>query len=139
VADSVGENRRRSALRLPRRSWAPGAQSSPSSDGAFQYSVQSLYTAAQQKLKLIYIVPCNDEYAILKNFAVLENTPNVPALDLPGLDIVGTAKAFGCIGVAANMTEDIKAAFKTALSADGPTVIAIRIAKQLRPLVPDVD
>jgi len=108
-------------------------------DGAFQYSVQSLYTAAQQKLKLIYIVPCNDEYAILKNFAVLENTPNVPALDLPGLDIVGTAKAFGCIGVAANTIEEIKAAFKTALSADGPTVIAIRIAKQLRPLVPDVD
>ena len=100
---------------------------------------QSLYTAAQQKLKLIYIVPCNDEYAILKEFAVLEKTPNVPALDLPGLDIVATAKAFGCVGVAANTTEEIKAAFRTALSADGPTVIAIRIAHQLRPLVPDVD
>jgi benzoylformate decarboxylase len=108
-------------------------------DGSFQYSVQSLYTAARQKLKLIYIVPCNDEYAILKEFAVLEKTPNVPALDLPGLDIVTTAKAFGCIGVAANTAEEIKAAFKTALNADGPTVIAIRIAHQLRPLVPDVD
>jgi benzoylformate decarboxylase len=108
-------------------------------DGAFQYSVQSLYTAAQQKLKLIYIVPCNDAYAILKEFAVLEKTPNVPALDVPGLDIVTTAKAFGCVGVAANTTEEIKAAFKTALSADVPTVMAIRIAKQLRPLVPDVD
>src|ERR1700723_1145914 len=108
-------------------------------DGALQYSVQSLYTAAQQKLKLIYIVPCNDEYAILKEFAVLEKTPNVPALDLPGLDIVTTAKAFGCIGVAANTAEEIKASFKTALNADGPTVIAIRIAHQLRPLVPDLD
>jgi len=101
-------------------------------------SVQSLYTAAQEKLKLIYIVPCNDEYAILKEFAVLEKTPNVPALDLPGLDIVATAQAFGCDGVAANTTEEIKAAFRTALTADGPTVIAIRIAHQLRPLVPDV-
>ena len=108
-------------------------------DGSFQYSVQSLYTAARQKLKLIYIVPCNDEYAILKEFAVLEKTPNVPALDLPGLDIVTTAKAFGCIGVAANTAEEIKASFKTALNADGPTVIAIRIAHQLRPLVPEVD
>jgi benzoylformate decarboxylase len=108
-------------------------------DGALQYSVQSLYTAAQQKLKLIYIVPCNDEYSILKEFAVLEKTPKVPALDLPGLDIVATAKAFGCAGVAAKTTEEIKTAFKTALSADGPTVIAIRIAHQLRPLVPDVD
>jgi benzoylformate decarboxylase len=108
-------------------------------DGSLQYSVQSLYTAAQQKLKLIYIVPCNDEYAILKEFAILEKTPNVPALDLPGLDIVATARAFGCIGVAANTKKEIKEAFKAALTADGPTVIAIRVAHQLRPLVPDVD
>ena len=108
-------------------------------DGAFQYSVQSLYSAVQQKLKLIYIVPCNGEYAILKEFAVVEKTPDVPALDLPGLDIVATAKAFGCAGVAANTKEEIKAVFKKALSADAPTVIAIRIAQQLRPLVPDVD
>jgi len=106
-------------------------------DGSLQYSVQSLYTAAQQKLKLIFIVPCNDEYAILKDFAVLENTPNVPALDLPGLDIVGTAKAFGCTGVAANTADEIKQAFTAALATDGPTVIAIRIARQMRPLVPD--
>jgi benzoylformate decarboxylase len=108
-------------------------------DGALQYSVQSLYTAAQQKLKLVYIVPCNDGYVILKEFAVLEKTPNVPALDVPGLDIVTTAKAYGCAAVAANTREEIHTAFKTALSAEGPTVIAIRIAKQLRPLVPDVD
>jgi benzoylformate decarboxylase len=108
-------------------------------DGSLQYSVQSLYTAAQQKLKLVYIVPCNDEYAILKEFAILEKTPNVPALDLPGLDIVATARAFGCIGVAANTKEEIKEAFKAALTADGPAVIAIRVAHQLRPLVPDVD
>jgi benzoylformate decarboxylase len=107
-------------------------------DGALQYSVQSLYTAAQLKLKVIYIVPCNEEYAILKEFAVLEKTPNVPALDLPGLDIVSTAKGFGCHSVEAKTTEDIKAAFATALKADGPTVIAVPISRQLRPLVPSV-
>jgi benzoylformate decarboxylase len=87
-------------------------------DGSLQYSVQSLYTAAQHKLKLIYIVPWCDEYAI-KEFAVLEKTPNVPALDLPGLDIVTTAKAFGCFGVAASTIEEIKQVFKAALGADG--------------------
>src|SRR5580698_9482780 len=108
-------------------------------DGSLQYSVQSLYTAARQKLKLIYIVPCNDEYAILKEFAILEKTPKVPALDLPGLNIVETAKAFGCVGVTANTTEEIKETFRTALEADGPTLIAIPIARQLRPLVPEVN
>jgi benzoylformate decarboxylase len=105
-------------------------------DGALQYSVQSLYTAAQLKLRLIYIVPCNAEYAILKEFAVLEKTPNVPGLDLPGLDIVSTAKGFGCIAFEAKTAEEIKEGFATALRAEGPTLITIPIAHQLRPLVP---
>jgi benzoylformate decarboxylase len=104
-------------------------------DGAFQYSVQNLYTAAQEKLKVIFIVPCNGEYAILKEFAVLEKTPNVPALDLPGLDVVAAAKAFGVTGVTAKTTEDIKREFAQALQAEGPTVIAIPIARQERALV----
>jgi benzoylformate decarboxylase len=107
-------------------------------DGSLQYSIQSLYTAARHKLKVVYVVPCNEDYAILKEFAVLENTPNVPALDIPGLDIVSTAKGFGCAGVQAKTKEEIKEAFAAALKADGPTVIAIPIARQLRPLVPPV-
>jgi benzoylformate decarboxylase len=50
---------------------------------------------------------------------------------------VTTAKAFGCLGIAANTIEEIKNAFTTALDAEGPTVIAIRIARQMRPLVPE--
>jgi benzoylformate decarboxylase len=104
-------------------------------DGAFQYSVQNLYTAAQRKLKVIFVVPCNGEYAILKEFAVLEKTPNVPGLDLPGLDVVTTAKAFGSASVLARTKQEIKQAFAAALKADSPTVIAIPIARQERPLV----
>jgi benzoylformate decarboxylase len=79
-------------------------------DGALQYSIQDLYTAAQQKLKLVFIVPCNGEYAILKEFAVLEKTPNVPALDIPGLDVVSAAKGFGCASVWAKTAQEIKQA-----------------------------
>ncbi len=108
-------------------------------DGSLQYCVQSSIQRLKRNPKLIYVVPSNDEYAILKEFAVLEKLPMCLRLICPDLDVVATAKAFGCAGVAANTTEEIKAAFRTALTADGPTVIAIRIAHQLRPLVPDVD
>ena len=67
----------------------------------------------------------NGEYAILKEFAVLEKTSNVPALDLPGLDVVSAAKGFGCTGALAKTKDEIKQAFSTALKADGPTLIAI--------------
>jgi benzoylformate decarboxylase len=108
-------------------------------DGSLQYSVQCLYSAVQHKAKVIFIVPCNGEYAILKEFAVLEKTPKVPALDLPGLDVVSAAKAFGCTGALAKTKEEIKKAFGAALRADGPTLIAIPIAREDRPLVPPVN
>ena len=53
-------------------------------DGSLQYSVQCLYSAAQHKAKVVFIVPSNGEYAILKEFAVLEETPKVPGLDASG-------------------------------------------------------
>jgi benzoylformate decarboxylase len=105
-------------------------------DRSLQYSIQSLASAAQHKLKVIYIIPCNGEYAILKEFAELEITPNVPALDLPELDIVSTAKGFGCAAVRARTKQEIREAFSKALNADGPTLIAVPIKHQIRSIVP---
>jgi len=105
-------------------------------DGSLQYSVQSLSAAAQHKLKMVYIVPCNGEYAILKEFAVLEKTPNVPSLDLPFLDIVSLAKGYGCHATKAETKEEIQQAFKDALAAEGPTVIAIPIKRETKSLIP---
>ena len=65
-------------------------------DGSFQYSVQAIWTAAQHQLPVVFVVLRNGAYAILKSFALLENTPGVPALDLPGLDIAALATGFGC-------------------------------------------
>ena len=47
-------------------------------DGSFQYSVQAVWTAAQHRLPIVYVVMRNHEYSILKSFAVLEETPGVP-------------------------------------------------------------
>ena len=105
-------------------------------DGSLQYSVQSLSAAAQHKLKVIYLVPCNGEYAILKEFAVLEKTPKVPALDLPYLDILSLARGYGVTAVKAETKQEIQSAFKDALAADGPTVIAFPIKRETKPLIP---
>ena len=105
-------------------------------DGSLQYSIQSLSTAAHHKLKIIYVVPCNGEYAILKEFAELEKTPNVPALDLPFLDIVSLAKGYGCATANPSTKEEIQAAFREALVTEGPTVIAVPIKREQKSLVP---
>jgi benzoylformate decarboxylase len=104
-------------------------------DGSLQYSIQSLYSAVQHRLKIVYVVMCNAEYAILKRFAELEHTPDVPALDLPGLDPAGSARGFGMRTVTAGTVDEIRRAFADALAHDGPTMIAIPTKQELLPLV----
>jgi benzoylformate decarboxylase len=104
-------------------------------DGSLHYSVQSIYTAVQHKVRLIYLVPSNEEYAILKEFAILEKTPNVPALDLPGLNAQAIAKAYGCPAFHAENATELQKCFEEALKIDGPALIEFPIDRQLRPLV----
>ena len=94
-------------------------------DGSFQYSIQSLWTAAQHKLPIVYVAMRNGEYSILKSFAELEQTPGVPGLDLPGLDIASLARGFGCGAVQVETTDQLEKEFVAALDSDGPTVIVV--------------
>jgi benzoylformate decarboxylase len=92
--------------------------------------VQALWTAAQHKLPIVYVVMRNEEYSILKSFAVLEETPGVPGLDLPGLGIASMARGFGCRAVDVATAEELEQEFKTALGADTTTVIVVRTQPQ---------
>jgi benzoylformate decarboxylase len=94
-------------------------------DGSFQYSIQAIWTAAQHRLPMVFVVMRNGEYSILKSFAELEQTPGVPGLDLPGLDIASIATGFGCTAINVDSTEKLAHAFTNALTTDGPTVIVV--------------
>jgi benzoylformate decarboxylase len=100
-------------------------------DGSFQYSIQAIWTAAQHKLPVVFVVMRNGEYSILKSFALLEKTPNVPGLDLPGLDIESLAIGFGLRAVTVGDTEGLVNEFNAALEADGPTVIVVHTKPQV--------
>jgi benzoylformate decarboxylase len=100
-------------------------------DGSFQYSIQAIWTAAQHKLPIVFVVQRNGEYAVLKSFALLEETPQVPGMDLPGLDIGSLAQGFGCRTVTVDGTEGLVSEFKAALEADGPTVLVVPTQPQL--------
>ncbi|HGM9948642.1 TPA: benzoylformate decarboxylase [Providencia rettgeri] len=104
-------------------------------DGSMQYSIQGLWSAAQQNLPIVFIIPKNNEYGILKSFAVLEETPGVPGLDIPNLDIVALGKGYGCAAVRAKTIEDIKQACEEAFRRNGPTVIEVPILPSIPPLI----
>lgn len=104
-------------------------------DGSIQYSIQSIYTAVQFKVRLIYLVPVNGEYAVLKEFAELENTPGVPWLDIPGLDAAASARAYGCHAVRAETEQELVAAFQEGLELDGPMLIEFPVSRAKKELL----
>lgn len=104
-------------------------------DGSFQYSVQSIWTAAQSKLPIVFIVLRNGQYGILKSFAVLEETPGVPGLDIPGIDIVSLAKGYGCAAERIADLDALKARVTAGFAGDGPVVIEVPISPDIPPLI----
>ncbi len=104
-------------------------------DGSFQYSLQSIWNAAQLQLPMLIVVMRNEEYAILKSFAVVERTPGVPGLKLPGLDYVSIAKGYGCDAARLDDPDAIKQAAASAWTKHVPTVLEIPIAAQVPPLI----
>ncbi|MEV4439392.1 benzoylformate decarboxylase [Streptomyces sp. NPDC049577] len=64
-------------------------------DGSAQYAITALWTAAAHHVPVTFVIPANREYAILKWFGRFENTPGVPGLDLPGIDMCALARGYG--------------------------------------------
>ena len=94
-------------------------------DGSFQYSVQSIWTAAQHELPIAFIILRNQEYAILKSFAALEDTSSVPGLDLPDIDVVSLASGYGCDAAHLGDPGAIKTTAAQASTKSTPTVLEI--------------
>lgn len=96
-------------------------------DGAFQYSVQGLYTAALYNIPATFLVLRNSQYAILKWFGEVEGAPKVPGLDLPDLDAVPIAEGYGVPGRTVSDSAALADALTEALGAEGPRLIQVDI------------
>ena len=104
-------------------------------DGSFQYSVQSIWTAAQLGLPVLFVVLRNGEYAILKAFAEVEDSPGVPGLDIPGIDIVSLARGYGCHAARADTVDVLRSEAAAAAGRHGPTVLEVSIDATVPPLL----
>lgn len=96
-------------------------------DGALQYSVQALYTAALYNVPATFLVMRNHQYAILKWFGQLKNAPRVPGLDLPNLDAVAIAQGYGVPARSVREVDELEAALREDLAAPGPRLIEVEI------------
>lgn len=95
-------------------------------EGSAQYAIQSLWTAATYRVPVTYLVLRNDEYSILKWFALMEQVNDAPGLDLPALDCVAIAAAYGVEAQRAQ-PEELSHLLSQAIAADAPRLIEVQV------------
>jgi acetolactate synthase I/II/III large subunit len=102
-----------------------------SGDGAFSYAIGELATHAQIGTRPVHVVLNNGTLAWLamweqfffdglRQSVDLENSRTRPSF-------AGAARALGCEGITVERPEDLGEAFGTALAADGPVVVDVRV------------
>lgn len=94
-------------------------------DGSANYSITALWTAAQYKIPVVFLILKNGTYGALRWFAEVLKVDGVPGLDVPGIDFLSLAKGYGVEGVRALTADELKRALKTALGSQAPTLIEV--------------
>ena len=96
-------------------------------EGSAQYAIQALWTAVAYEIPLTILVLRNEEYAILKWFAMLESVEGAPGLDLPALDVAGVAEGYGMRARRPENARELGAALRDAIASPAPELIQVQV------------
>ena len=98
-------------------------------EGSAQYGITALWSALAYNTPVTFLILRNDEYMILKWFAMLEQVSGAPGLDLPGLDVAAVARGYGVPAQDVAGREELTEALRTSIAdGDGPRVIQVPVA-----------
>jgi benzoylformate decarboxylase len=98
-------------------------------EGSAQYGITALWSAVAYKLPVTFLVLRNEEYMILKWFAMLEQVSGSPGLDLPGLDVAAVAAGYGMPARQVGTREELTDALLADIAADdGPRLVQVPVA-----------
>lgn len=94
-------------------------------DGSANYAITALWSAAQYRIPVVFVILKNGTYGALRWFSRLLDAEDSPGLDVPGLDFCALAKGYGVEAVAVSARHDFETALQTALDGDKPRVIEV--------------
>ena len=97
-------------------------------DGSAMYSIQALWTAANAKLPITYVIANNGGYRIikerLKSFHGVESYTGMEFRD-PPIDFTGLARSMGVTALRITDPDDIAPAIAESTPRHGPTLLDI--------------
>ncbi len=97
-------------------------------EGSVQYAVSAFWSAVAYRVPVTFLVVRNEEYAILKWFADVEQVSGAPGLDLPALDVAAVAEGYGVKAHRAKDRDEVATALSTALASSRPELIEVPVA-----------
>lgn len=110
-------------------------------DGSALYTVQGLWTAAHEKLSMVFVIINNSSYRILKQRtnamkALAAQTDRYVGMDLdnPRVDFVAVARGFGLTAHRATRLSEVQELLAAGLRADGPTLIDVEVDRSWKPV-----
>ncbi len=110
-------------------------------DGSAMYTIQGLWTAAHEKLNVVFVIINNYSYRILKQRTNAmrghaAQTDNYVAMDLdkPRVDFCSVARGFGLTAHKVHTLGDFGDLLEQALTAEGPTLIDVEVDRSWKPV-----
>ncbi len=107
-------------------------------DGSFQMNIQELATVAQYNIPVKVVILNNQFLGMVRQWQELFYERRYSFTELPPVDFVRVAEAYGVPGIRVDAPEDVRAALETALNTDGPFVLDFHIEREenVMPMVP---
>jgi benzoylformate decarboxylase len=96
-------------------------------DGAAMYAIQGLWTAAQLKLPMTFIIVNNRRYEALHVFGRHFGLQSLEGTDLSGIDFVSIAKGQGIDAVRVEHADALDTALSSAFQSSGPILVEVLV------------
>ena len=100
-------------------------------DGSSMYSIQALWSAAQLKLPILFLILNNRRYAALQEFAPLfgfSTGESVQGTELPGIDFIALAHGHSCSASRVELPSELEPALTRAFQSTSPVLIEVAVS-----------
>lgn len=103
-------------------------------DGSSLYTIQGLWSAAQLRLPITFVVLNNGGYAAVKSLGARMGITEMPGSDVLGVDFIDVARGFGCRSARVDRAAQLAAALAQAYASNEPWLIDVRMDRAVQKL-----
>ncbi len=97
-------------------------------DGSSLYTIQGLWTAAQHRLPVTFVILNNSGYGAVKSLAARMGLAQMPGSDVAGVDFCDVARGFGCRATLVERAAELAPALLEAYASSEPWLVEIRMS-----------